>query len=82
MFFHLIHQHQHDKWRYAAMCKKICGLVNFVLFGVAIGAILGFIGIYLMEHDQYFRSKARKMCKKVDEFSDNIQSKFNNTNGN
>ena len=64
------------------MYGKFCGFIRFIFFGVTLGAILGFAAIYLMEHDKYFRSKAKKMCKKVDDFSNDVQSKLNNVNAN
>ncbi len=58
------------------MCKGICGLIKFIMYGVVFGTILGFIGIYLMENDRRFRHGAKKVCQKVENFTHDVKSKF------
>ena len=65
-----------NNWREEHMFRGICGLIKLIMCGVAFGTVLGLIGIYLLETNRRFRFGAKKMCQKVEDFSQDVKARI------
>ena len=57
--------------------SRFFGAIKFVMFSIMLGTALGLIGLYFLDRDKFVREKAKKIFRNVENFTHDVQEKFN-----